>query len=229
VPFDLEVHLLAVYKLWYSREVSSSVQFLIHASSSICICFVWRICITPGAFLMCTASVSEHVLAELFWKARDLPKGFLAHLCYTDRLKLMIHFTYSHCVHCPACTTLWSTHTCNHLYKHAFDLRTYIHAPPCTFRALTYVRRLKQRRRNCMRRNVNVLLRGRVGERKEKKRRKTKMGWHFLSHAHTHKHVCVCARTRTNTYPQTKTHRGWRESCSACIFRDLTHVSCFTS
>jgi len=74
----VEVHLVAVYKLWDSREVGSSVQFLIHASSSICICLVWRICMTPGAFLMCAASVSERVLAEPFWIARDLPKGVLA-------------------------------------------------------------------------------------------------------------------------------------------------------
>jgi len=70
---------VAVYKLWYSRLVSLSVQFLIHASSSICICLVWCICMMPDAFLMCVASASERVLAEPFWKKpRDLPRGVLA-------------------------------------------------------------------------------------------------------------------------------------------------------
>jgi len=64
-------HLVAVYKLWYSRLVSLSVQFLIHASSSICICLVWR----PDAFLMCAVSASERVLAEPFWKAPRSPES----------------------------------------------------------------------------------------------------------------------------------------------------------
>ena len=65
---------MAVYKLWYSRLVSLSVQFLIHASSSICICLVWRICMMPDAFLMCAASASERVLVEPFWKAPRSPE-----------------------------------------------------------------------------------------------------------------------------------------------------------
>jgi len=71
----VDVYLVTVYKLWDSHEVCSSVQFLIHASSSNCICLVWRICMTPCAFLMCTAPVSGRILAEPFWKARDLPQG----------------------------------------------------------------------------------------------------------------------------------------------------------
>jgi len=74
---------VAVHKLWCSREVSLSIQFLIHTSSSpmICVCLVWLvwlICVTPSAFLTCAASVPERVLAEPFWKARDLPKGVFA-------------------------------------------------------------------------------------------------------------------------------------------------------
>jgi len=69
---------VAVYKLCDSRQVGSSIQFLIHASSSICICLVRRICMTPCAFLMSAASASERVLAEPFWKAHDLSKGVLA-------------------------------------------------------------------------------------------------------------------------------------------------------
>jgi len=68
VPFDLEVDLNAVYTMRVSlaRDLSLSVQFLIHASSSICICIVWRICryVTPCAFLMCAASASERDLGE---------------------------------------------------------------------------------------------------------------------------------------------------------------------
>jgi len=66
-----------LYKLWYSRLVSLSVQFLIHASSSICICLVLRICMMPDAFLMCAASASERVLAEPFWKAPRSPERSL--------------------------------------------------------------------------------------------------------------------------------------------------------
>ena len=43
-------NLVAVYKLWYSGEVSLSIQFLIHASSSISIFLAWRICMTPAPF-----------------------------------------------------------------------------------------------------------------------------------------------------------------------------------
>jgi len=66
---------VAALKLQVSGVAILSVQFLIHASSSICICPVWRICMTTGAFLMCAASVSERVLAKPIWKARDLPEG----------------------------------------------------------------------------------------------------------------------------------------------------------
>jgi len=51
-----------------------SLQFLIHASSSICIYFVWCICMMPDTFLMCVASASERVLAEPFWKAPRSPE-----------------------------------------------------------------------------------------------------------------------------------------------------------
>jgi len=60
-------HLVAVYMLWYSRLVSLSVQFLIHASSSI-------ICMMPDAFLMGAASASECVLVEPSWKAPRSPE-----------------------------------------------------------------------------------------------------------------------------------------------------------
>jgi len=59
VPFDLQVSLVAVYKQWYLRQVSLSVQFLIRTSSSINICLVWCICVLPDTFLTCAASASE--------------------------------------------------------------------------------------------------------------------------------------------------------------------------
>jgi len=52
---------------------SSCLQFLIHASSSICICLVWRICMMPGPFLMCAASASERVLADSIQKSSRSP------------------------------------------------------------------------------------------------------------------------------------------------------------
>ena len=64
VLFDLEVHLVAVCKLSDSPEMSLSVQFRIHASSSIFVCPVWHICMMPVVFLMCATSASERVLAE---------------------------------------------------------------------------------------------------------------------------------------------------------------------
>ena len=60
---------VAALKLQVSGVAILSVRFLIHASSSTCICLVWRICMMPDAFLMCAASASVHVLAEPFWKA----------------------------------------------------------------------------------------------------------------------------------------------------------------
>lgn len=63
VSFD---HLVAVCKLWDSCEVSSSVQFFIHASSYI---WIWCNCMKP--FLVRRVRV---------WTCpRDLPQGFLAH------------------------------------------------------------------------------------------------------------------------------------------------------
>ena len=67
---------VAALKLQVSGVAILSVQFLIpwHASSSICICLVWRICMMPDAFLMCAASASQRVLAEPFWKAQRSPE-----------------------------------------------------------------------------------------------------------------------------------------------------------
>ena len=76
---------VAALKLQVSGVAFLSVQFLIHASSSICIWVVWRICMMPGAFLMCAASSSLQsiykeflyfifaiiLIREPFWKARD--------------------------------------------------------------------------------------------------------------------------------------------------------------
>ena len=89
----VEVYLVIVYKLWDSHEVGSSVQFLIHASSSICICLVWRIGMTSCTFLMCTASVSERVLAEPFRKARVVvcitpAPFFVRSVCYSRAFSL---------------------------------------------------------------------------------------------------------------------------------------------
>jgi len=61
-------------KLQVSGVAILSIQFLIHTSSSICICLVWRICMMPDAFPMCEASASERVLAEPFWKAPRSPE-----------------------------------------------------------------------------------------------------------------------------------------------------------
>ena len=76
-----------------------SAQFLIHASSSICICLVWRICMMPDALLMYAASASERVLAEPFWKAPRSPeKGIryshASHTCIT-----YMYITHRHVCH----------------------------------------------------------------------------------------------------------------------------------
>jgi len=76
-------HLVAVYKVWYSRLVSLSAQFLIHASSSIYICLVWRICMTTCTFLVC-ASVSVWTCpCEAILKGSQSPKGVFALLLRT--------------------------------------------------------------------------------------------------------------------------------------------------
>ena len=86
LSLNLKARLVPALELWVSRVVILSVQFLIHASSLICICLVWRICMTPGAFLMCAVSVSERVLAELIqessrWSPGRVSRCLWCHWC----------------------------------------------------------------------------------------------------------------------------------------------------
>jgi len=47
MSLDLKVRLVAALKLWITREVILSIKFPIPASSLICICPIWCICMTP--------------------------------------------------------------------------------------------------------------------------------------------------------------------------------------
>jgi len=99
---------VAALNLRVSGVAILSVEFPIHASSSICICLVWRICMTPGTFLMCAASASEGVLAEPFWKAHDLRKGVLAQNTDYSGSRQTLQLSATHwCIQTSIVAALW--------------------------------------------------------------------------------------------------------------------------